>query len=196
MKIFRKITNMEEILQKITDFGDRAHGDQRRKYTPDRYMVHPIRVMNNCRNYTDDVAVLAAALLHDVLEDTPVTEREIKDFLSQLLPQDKTAHAVRLIVDLTDVYTKEAYPKLNRRARKDKENQRMAEIHPDAQTIKYADIIDNCDEIVVYDPSFAHVFLHECRANLQKMDQGNPMLYQKATETVNNALANLRRNKR
>src|SRR5690606_10167364 len=104
---------MEEILAKITYFGDKAHGDQRRKYSPDRYMVHPVRVTQTCRNYTDDVSVLAAALLHDVLEDTPVTAAEIERFLNGLINAEETQRALGLIIDLTDVYTKEAYPKLN-----------------------------------------------------------------------------------
>lgn len=183
---------MEDILNQIADFGDRAHGEQRRKYSPDRYMVHPIRVMKNCQNYTDDISILAAALLHDVLEDTPVSEQEIRVFLKDLLTEDQTERAIKLIVDLTDVYTKEAYPNFNRRTRKEKENDRMATIHPDAQTIKYADIIDNTDEIVIHDPSFAKVFLHECQKNLKRMDRGNPDLYRIAQKKVDNAIKNLK----
>jgi (p)ppGpp synthase/HD superfamily hydrolase len=63
--------DQEKILAAITDFADIAHGSQMRKYTPERYIVHPARVMRLCQEYTDDVTVLAAALLHDVLEDTP-----------------------------------------------------------------------------------------------------------------------------
>ena len=186
---------MEEILAKITDFGDKAHGDQRRKYSPDRYMVHPVRVMQTCGKYTDDISVLAAALLHDVLEDTPVTAGEIERFLNGLINAEETQRALGLIIDLTDVYTKEAYPKLNRRARKSKEVERLSKIRQDAQTVKYADIIDNSSEIVSSDPSFARVFLMEARAILQKMDSGNPELYKIAVETVNNALKAVDRNK-
>lgn len=57
---------MEEVLEQIRDFADKAHGEQMRKYTPERYIVHPVRVMKICREYTDDITVLAAALLHDV----------------------------------------------------------------------------------------------------------------------------------
>ena len=76
---------MEDVLEKIKDFADRAHGDQKRKYTPDRYIVHPVRVMNICREYTNDISVLAAALLHDVLEDTATTKNEIKDFMKEFI---------------------------------------------------------------------------------------------------------------
>ena len=35
---------MEDILLKVKDFADRAHGEQMRKYTPERYIVHPERL--------------------------------------------------------------------------------------------------------------------------------------------------------
>ncbi|MBD0255325.1 MAG: metal-dependent phosphohydrolase, partial [Cytophagales bacterium] len=54
---------METALTTITAFADRAHGQQMRRYTPERYIVHPVRVMELCREYTTDEAVLAAALL-------------------------------------------------------------------------------------------------------------------------------------
>jgi (p)ppGpp synthase/HD superfamily hydrolase len=71
---------METIISQIIEFADRAHNEQKRKYTPDRYIVHPIRVMETCKKYTSDSAVLAGALLHDVLEDTAVTKEKNKIF--------------------------------------------------------------------------------------------------------------------
>ncbi|WP_297333190.1 hypothetical protein [Flavobacterium sp.] len=35
----------EEILHRIREYADDAHGSQMRKYTPERYIVHPVRVM-------------------------------------------------------------------------------------------------------------------------------------------------------
>jgi guanosine-3',5'-bis(diphosphate) 3'-pyrophosphohydrolase len=74
-----------EILKEIESFADRSHGEQTRKYTPERYIVHPVRVMKILQDYTDDICILAAALLHDVLEDTRVTKEEIRDFLNTLM---------------------------------------------------------------------------------------------------------------
>ncbi|MCD6011801.1 MAG: metal-dependent phosphohydrolase [Flavipsychrobacter sp.] len=176
---------MEELLEKIRDYADKAHGNQMRKYTPERYIVHPVRVMKLCREYTDDIAVLAAALLHDVLEDTPVTEQELHRFLTSVMTKEDAAKTMKFVIDLTDVYVKKDFPKLNRRTRKEKESERLKHIDPESQTIKYADIIANCNEIVVHDPDFAKRFLFECRANLKVMNIGNRELYQKASDTVN-----------
>ncbi|WP_228410993.1 HD domain-containing protein [Chryseobacterium taklimakanense] len=97
---------MDEILAKITDFGDQAHGEQLRKYAPDRYMVHPVRVMEKLKSYTDDITILAAALLHDVLEDTPVTRSQMQDFLETLLTAPQAERTAELVVELSDVYVK------------------------------------------------------------------------------------------
>ncbi len=184
---------MEEILNKIRDYADNAHGTQMRKYTPERYIVHPIRVMENVRQYDPRLPMLAAALLHDVLEDTPVTESDMRDFLRTVMEAADAEKTMELVIDLTDVYVKEAYPQWNRRVRKDRETERIALTSPDSQTIKYADIIDNCREITKHDRGFAPRFLKECLSNLRVADKGNPELYKMALETVQGELRNISR---
>lgn len=173
-----------DILEKVKEFADKAHGEQKRKYAGERYIVHPVRVMNICRAYTQSRVILAAALLHDVLEDTPVGKDQIFHFLEDKMTPDEAAEVVKLVVALTDVYIKESYPHLNRNRRKYKEAERLGNIHADAQTIKYADIIDNTMDITQYDPDFAPVYLKECRNLLSNMTKGNPQLYKKAIDSV------------
>src|SRR3954454_23071399 len=112
------------ILEEIKDFADRAHGNQMRRYTPERYIVHPIRVMKTCKEYTNDITILAAALLHDVLEDTPVTKKELLAFLLKLMSEENAKRTVQLVEELTDIYIKENYPTWNRKKRKIKEAER------------------------------------------------------------------------
>jgi (p)ppGpp synthase/HD superfamily hydrolase len=183
----------DKLLNEIKDFADHAHGEQLRKYTPDRYIVHPVHVMELCRKYTGDISVLAAALLHDVLEDTPVSREEIKNFLLQRITAAQTARTLHLVEELTDEFVKAKYPALNRRARKAKEVARMEKISADAQTIKYADIIDNTREIVSHDPAFAKVFIRECDTLLKALDKGNPQLYAMAQEALRKASEELKR---
>ena len=179
---------MNEILQKVKEFADQAHGEQLRKYIPQRYIVHPIEVMEICSEYTDDITILAAALLHDVLEDTPVTRDELEAFLLTIMPAVDAKQTVELTIELTDVYTKEAYPKFNRRVRKDKEHARGAKTSRGAQTIKYADIISNSVDISQHDKSFGPKYLREVRSQLKTMNEGNPQLYKRAIETVEKCL--------
>jgi guanosine-3',5'-bis(diphosphate) 3'-pyrophosphohydrolase len=174
----------DEIIRSVEEFATVAHGTQMRKYTPEPYIVHPIRVMKICQEYTVDVAVLSAALLHDVLEDTPVTKEYMKNFLEGIMTDDTAARTLRYVVDLTDVYIKKDYPALNRRKRKQMERDRVAKTSAESQTIKYADTLDNCNEIVKYDPDFARVFLRECYAMLKIMGKGDPVLYRRAMDAV------------
>jgi (p)ppGpp synthase/HD superfamily hydrolase len=182
---------MHSVLKKITDFATKAHGDQTRKYTPDPYIVHPIRVMKICEHFTNDITVLSAAILHDVLEDTPVTKEEMHSFLKSVMTEQEARKTLQLVVELTDVYIKKDYPQWNRRKRKSLEQDRMEKTSPDAQTIKYADIIDNCAEIINHDRSFGRVFLHECKTLLRRMTKGDPDLYHKAIETIDSNLKKL-----
>lgn len=184
---------MEAVLEKIRDFADNAHGTQMRKYTPERYIVHPERVMETCRKYDNSLPVLAAALLHDVLEDTEVTANGMLNFLKNIMDNENAEKTLRLVVEMTDVYIKEAYPQWNRRKRKEKELERIEQTSPEAQTIKYADIIDNSNEITQQDPDFAPRYLRECLNILKKADKGNPELYIIALETVRSGLNKHRR---
>lgn len=177
-----------QVIEKIIQFADESHGDQMRRYANDRYIVHPVRVMQTCQEYTNEITILAAALLHDLLEDTPVTKEEIRSFLLGLLTPQQADKTTRLVEELTDVFTKEKYPKWNRRKRKNKEVERLEKTSADAQTIKYADIIDNAPEIAEEDPDFAERFLPEYRHLLRKINKGEPALYKRAIDTVNKYL--------
>ncbi|HYH55544.1 MAG TPA: hypothetical protein VD772_02970, partial [Anseongella sp.] len=94
---------------------------------------------------------------------------------------------------LTDVYTKENYPRLNRKKRKAREADRLSKAPAAAQTVKYADIIDNAIDIAGHDKDFAKVFLRECGQLLRQMDKGNQQLYERAVKTVADCLSELQR---
>ena len=180
---------MEQILEQIKAYADQAHGDQRRKYTPERYIAHPVRVMEICRQYHPTLPVLAAALLHDVLEDTPVKPGALQEFLLSVMGPADANKTLKLITELTDIYTKEAWPRLNRRLRKAKEGERLAKVSACAQTIKYADIMDNSLAISGQDMDFAPVYLKEAVQLLNRMEHGSPELRARARELVENELA-------
>ena len=175
---------MIEILQSVATFADLAHGDQQRKYADERYIEHPLRVMETCRHYGYSLPVLAAAILHDVLEDTDTTPGQLKEFLLTVMNESDTTHTLLLVTELTDIYTKHHYPRMNRRKRKTKEATRIEGISAEAQTIKYADIIDNAKGMAGQDADFAPVFLNECDALLEKMKKGNKELRKEAIDTV------------
>lgn len=178
----------DDILKKVQEFAAQAHGEQRRKYTDEPYIAHPIRVMEMCRQYTSDVTMLCAALLHDVLEDTQTSRRQLENFLKTVMDEGRTQRTLELVDELTDVFVKEDYPQMNRRKRRSKEADRLADASVDAQTIKYADIIDNTADIAKETSDFALVYLRECQQLLQRMSDGNHDLYERAVNTVNESL--------
>lgn len=179
---------MNEILEKVYQFAARAHGEQRRKYIDEPYINHPVRVMEICQVYNKSIPVSAAALLHDVIEDTPVTNQELKEFLDSIMDDQDALKTALLVKDLTDVYTHDSHPELNRRRRKTRELERLKKAHPDAQTIKYADIIDNSESISGAGDEFAPVYLNECRLIIENLKNGNSALRQRAIAAVELAI--------
>ncbi|MDF2931151.1 MAG: metal-dependent phosphohydrolase [Chryseobacterium sp.] len=91
---------------------------------------------------------------------------------------------LQLVTELTDVYIKKDFPDLSRFQRKKKELDRLKAISPEAQTIKYADIIDNATEISQSDPDFAERYLQECYEIASELTKGNPELRTIALEVV------------
>lgn len=58
-------------------FAAQAHDGMLRKGTAVPYITHPMEVVAIAATLTDDEEILAAAVLHDVMEDCGVTEEEI-----------------------------------------------------------------------------------------------------------------------
>lgn len=183
----------KEILDYIKHYADQSHGDQVRKYTGERYIAHPVRVMETVREFYPNLPVLAAALLHDVLEDTPVSPEEMRDTLMEVMDPAHASKTMSLVIELTDVYVKKNYPRLNRRIRKEKEALRLASVSRDAQTIKYADIIDNVTDIVNQDVDFAKVFVQEAKKMLIGMASGDARLRERALILVENCLESIQK---
>lgn len=66
-----------KLLTAAVSFAAKAHEGQLRKGTRTPYIVHPMEAMAIAATMTDDPAVLAAAALHDVVEDCGVSEYEL-----------------------------------------------------------------------------------------------------------------------
>ena len=59
-------------------FATEAHCGQMRKSVKTPYILHPMEVANICATITTDQEVLAAAILHDTVEDTDVTLDQLR----------------------------------------------------------------------------------------------------------------------
>lgn len=129
-------------------FAATAHAGQRRRYRSVPYIVHPIHVMEIVATVTDDEDMWCAAVLHDVLEDCPVSEATIKRRFGKRVTE--------MVVGMTKVEVPG-----NRAVRKAAERDRLGACNYEVQTIKVADLISNTGSIVKYDPKFAEIFLRE-----------------------------------
>lgn len=71
------------LLNRAVAFAVRAHEGQKRKEGDTPYIVHPVEValILAQRGFSD--TVLAAALVHDVVEDTPITLAQVQDELGE-----------------------------------------------------------------------------------------------------------------
>ncbi len=164
---------MMNVTDKARVFATAAHAavGQTRKYTGEPYVVHPIEVSELVASVGGTDAMVAAALLHDVLEDTGVT--------FDVLEAEFGSEVAELVLWLTDVSKPEDG---NRSTRKALDRQHSAAAPAEAQTIKVADLISNTRSIVAHDPGFAKVYLEEKRLLLAVLTKADPALLNQAKE--------------
>lgn len=162
---------MTDLIDLAKSFAISAHQriDQRRKYSNQPYHVHLEAVARLVASVTDDQEMIAAAWLHDVVEDTSATFEDIESLFG--------TGVATLVEQLTDVSRPSDG---NRATRKAIDHRHLAQTSSRAKTIKLADLIDNCADIVHHDPRFARVFLNEMKALLEVLGEGDAILLRKA----------------
>jgi (p)ppGpp synthase/HD superfamily hydrolase len=164
------------IKEQAKRFAHAAHDSigQKRKYSGEPYWVHTDAVAATVERVlpNDDEAV-AAAHLHDVLEDVTPLNPDYSEGLIRIMFGERV---LSLVKELTDEFTKEAYPQLNRARRKALECERVRTTSSVAQTIKLADMLNNTESITANDKDFARVYLREKHAMLPQMTKGDTEL--------------------
>lgn len=151
-----------------------AHKGQTRKYSGLPYIVHPIEVATIVSDIGGTDEMIAAALLHDVVEDCP-------GYTIELIAEKVDPTVADYVRGLTDVSKPEDG---NRKTRKAIDRDRLIAEGPEVQTIKYADIISNAQDIFANDPNFAKVYIEEMKLLLADMNKGDPGLYAKTKEMI------------
>lgn len=152
-----------------------AHGaiDHRRKYTGAPYTSHLAEVAQICEQAGLPPAAVAAAWLHDILEDTKIEYHALINLTDPL------------VADLVYWLTDGSEPKDgNRKTRKAIDRSKLMHSPKLAQSIKYADIISNTASIVAHDKKFAKVYIPEMEALLAVIPCGDERLYEKAKACV------------
>ena len=161
------------LINKAKMLAGKAHEGQFRKYSGMPYIVHPIEVATIIQTVEHSDEMIAAALLHDVVEDT---EYSFEDIAKEVSPE-----VAKLVEGLTDVSKPQDG---NRKVRKTIDKDHLAKQNAEVQTIKLADVISNSQDIKANDPSFAKVYIEEMKALLEVLTKGDKTLYAKAKEIV------------
>ncbi|MCH2175428.1 MAG: HD domain-containing protein [Lentisphaeria bacterium] len=163
------------LVSKAKEFASNAHAavNQKRKYTHDPYIIHPAAVAKKVASVTSDQNLIAAAWLHDTVEDTNVTIEQIEDEFGKNIGL--------LVESLTDVSKPSDG---NRKIRKEIDRLHTKQASPGAKTVKLADLIDNSKSILKYGDKFTDVFIHEMELLLEVLSEGDPSLFTEAQAIV------------
>jgi (p)ppGpp synthase/HD superfamily hydrolase len=163
------------MVERARVFATAAHAavGQVRKYTFEPYIVHPAEVASIVATVPHTDEMLAAAYLHDTVEDTGVSIVDIQvEFGNEV---------ASLVGWLTDVSKPEDG---NRAVRKAIDREHTAQAPAAAQTVKLADLIANSRSIMAHDPAFAKTYLAEKRMLLEVLTRGDATLMAHARQIV------------
>ena len=130
----------------------RAHAGQRRKYAPEPYVNHPARVAALVTVRHPDPVLIAAAWLHDVVEDTPVGLDEIS--------RDFGPEVAAVVAGCTNADHDESLPRAEKKRR---DRARLASQPVGVKRIKLCDRLDNVRDLGAAPADFTRLYVGESR---------------------------------
>jgi len=131
--------NDQDYLSYAVFFATVAHKDHFRKHSGLPYITHCSRVMKLTNQCYSNPRVLAAAVLHDTVEDVGVTLTQIESEFG-----DECANYVD---DVTKPVVKD--PQATRKEKKLLQNSKVLLGKPESQTIKCYDRVDNVEDFFI-----------------------------------------------
>ncbi len=163
LKRRRAQPEMQAMVGRATALAEQAHAGQVRGHghgdVP--YIEHPRWIAARVAAHPDATPeMIAAAWLHDAIEDTPTTAEQIAE---QVSPE-----VAEMVEWLTDEWTHAAYPKLNRKARKAKERERLAQAPRGVKIVKLVDRLSNLRDMKAAKKGFQRVYADEAEALLDE----------------------------
>lgn len=148
----KEYLNLEQLKAKSLIYATSKHINQKRKYTGEDYINHPLEVASKIleymknENFSDKECTImyCSAILHDTVEDTSATVEEIELF------------AGKEIADMVNWLTNVSKPEDgNRKIRKMKDLEHIMSAPLPAICIKIADVICNCKGMVEVDRKYS-----------------------------------------
>lgn len=130
----------QDLLKKAVNLCVTAHEGQTRKGATTPYHEHPLNVMETLNDFTKDSDILAAALLHDVVEDS--------DYSLDFIRQEFSDNIASLVEEVTEIKYRNG-KKLPWATRKREHLEKLErQGSPGALMIKVADHISNLDDMI------------------------------------------------
>ncbi len=162
------------LIIKAAQFANLWHEGQKRKYTDRPYIEHPGRVAARIsRHQQATESRIAAAWLHDVVEDCGITMEQLTATMGE--------RVAALVDELTN--TSKTAPGLNRAQRKSLDRQRIKHISTGAMLIKLADRADNLREME-RGSEFARLYAAESRLLLEVLAGTDEELEREFTDAL------------
>ena len=127
----------EGLLARAMELALDAHAGQLRKGTPIPYVAHPMAVASLVMSYGGSPVQAAAALLHDVVEDSDLTVADVQERFGR--------EVAELVGVATDAH---GHPKPPWRDRKEAFIERLGRVHREAALVIACDKLHNAQSIV------------------------------------------------
>jgi (p)ppGpp synthase/HD superfamily hydrolase len=164
---------MMNIVEKARLVAEDAHAGTERKYTGEPYFTHVEEVAGYVQALGGSEDMVAAAYLHDVVEDTEWTHDDIKREFNPTIAE--------YVYFLTNISIGSSEP---RRVRKAMDRAHIKKAPIPVKTIKLADLKSNLKDIAQNDPSFAPLYMKEKVKMLGVLTDGHPSLFRDVLEIM------------
>lgn len=123
------------LLDRAIKFAADAHKDTERRGKGFPYIVHPLEAVSICATISSDQEILAAAALHDVVEDTKYTLEDIKKMFGE--------RVAKLVDNESDLIVEGKSEEESWIERKQYAIDRLAQLDRDSQIVALGDKLSN-----------------------------------------------------
>jgi (p)ppGpp synthase/HD superfamily hydrolase len=162
------------VVEKARTFAIAAHESiGQTRSTGEPYWTHPEAVAGIVSEVSADPDLIAAAWLHDTVEDTPTKLDTLKAEFGE--------RVAGLVDDLTNVAPDKGLPR-EEKIRLNREH--SAKASTDAKTVKLADVLHNLSDVDDCDREWASRYIREKKLLLEVLKGGNSRLWQRLKERI------------
>lgn len=181
-----------DLIERAAQFAEEKHASQMRQWSGLPYFSHLEAVANIVRSVGGSPEMVAAAYLHDVIEDQGVSEQEILDNfgpeVTKLVVEMTKVSDIKWPKDKPDSWPVDdkgnpAYPRRKERSEHDRNH--YVGISPEGQTIKLADILHNGYDMIDSNPKFTKkTWLPEAELLYNGLTAGNSTVKVKVGQMI------------